>query len=254
MKIRLLGTGTSQGVPVMGCDCEVCLSSNLKDKRLRTSALIIDGQTTICIDTGPDFRQQLLLANTKRLDAILLTHEHNDHIIGIDDIRPFVFRQNMDMPVYGLKRVLDDLKQRFAYTFSESPYAGVPRIRTHEILPFDSFEVSNLPIQSLDVLHGNLNILGYLIHDFCYITDASYLQNETIEKIKGVKFLVINSLHHEKHHTHFNLKSALEMIEIIQPQTAVLTHISHHMGLYDEVSKSLPSNVILGYDGLEINL
>lgn len=254
MKIRLLGTGTSQGVPVMGCDCAVCLSMNPKDKRLRTAALISQNNTNICIDTGPDFRQQLLAAQTKNLDAILLTHEHNDHIIGIDDIRPFVFRQNIDMPVFGLKRVLDDLKHRFAYTFTNSPYAGVPRILVHEITPFQEFTIANIPIKSIDVTHGKLKILGYLFENLCYITDASYLSEESIKLIKGVKYLVLNALHHEPHQTHFNLSEALEMIKIIEPKQAILTHISHHMGLHEAVSKTLPSNVILGYDGLEIEI
>ena len=252
MKIRLLGTGTSQGVPVIGCTCEVCCSDDPKDRRLRTAALVTEGDTTICIDTGPDFRQQMLQAGVSRLDGVLLTHEHNDHIIGIDDTRPFVFRQNIDMPVYGLQRVLNDLKLRFAYVFSEHKYAGIPRILAQPLLPFDRLTIGDIKVQSLAIDHGSLPILGYRFGDLCYITDASHLPAETLSEIFGVKILIINALHHEPHLTHFNLQAALGAIALIRPELAILTHMSHHMGLHEVINAQLPANVLMGYDGMEI--
>ena len=224
------------------------------DSRLRTAALVSEGETTICIDTGPDFRQQMLQAGVSHLDAVLLTHEHNDHIIGIDDIRPFVFRQNIDMPVFGLQRVLDELKRRFAYVFSEHKYAGIPRILAQPVMPFQNWTLGEIEVQALAIEHGNLPILGYRFGDLCYLTDASHLPEETLVAIRGVKILIINALHHEPHHTHFNLQAALSCIAEVGPELAILTHMSHHMGLHEVVNAQLPTNVLMGYDGMEIEL
>ena len=252
--ITLLGTGTSQGIPVIGCGCPVCNSSDLKDRRLRTSALVQHQDTIIGIDAGPDFRQQMLRARVQHLDALLLTHEHNDHVIGLDDVRPFNFKMRRDLPIYGLPRVLCDVRARFAYAFAENPYPGSPRMDLKPVEAGDQWQIGSISITAYPVTHGELGILGFRFGQIAYITDASYLMPEIIDDLIGIEVLVLNALHLQPHHSHFNLEEALAIIDMIKPQRAFLTHLSHHMGLHAEVLTKLPSNVFVGHDGLMITV
>jgi phosphoribosyl 1,2-cyclic phosphate phosphodiesterase len=256
MKITLLGTGTSQGVPVIGCDCPVCQSTHPKDKRLRTSAMLEWHTHRLIIDCGTDFRTQMLRENVHHIDGILFTHEHADHTAGLDDIRPLYFKQNKPVPIFGLKRVLTDLQKRFHYIFTqENRYPGAPEVETNELTAFQPIEIAGLQITPLAVLHGNLPILGYKFNDkIAYITDAKTLPDKTIKEIKNIDLLIINALHHKKHKMHFNLQEALETIEKINPHKTVLTHISHHMGLYNDIRNKLPGNIIFGYDGFSMQV
>ena len=251
MKITFLGTGTSQGVPVIGSNHPVSRSTNTKDKRLRTSALISWGNTNIAIDCSPDFRQQILTNEVQHLEAILFTHEHADHTAGMDDIRPFVRLQG-DMPIYGLKRVLNELRIRFAYIFAtENRYEGAPSVIAHEI-NYTPFTLYGKTIQPIHVMHGNLPIIGYRIENFAYITDAKYIENTEIEKLKGVDTLVLNCLREQAHPTHLNLSEALGIIAQVQPKRTFLTHISQTFGFHDHIQQNLPKNIFLAYDNLVI--
>lgn len=216
------------------------------------SILIQINEKNFVIDTGPDFRQQMLRANVRHLDAVILTHEHNDHIIGIDDVRPYNFRQKQDIPVYATERVQNELQKRFEYVFAENKYPGVPSLQLHTISKRAPFEVDGVSIIPIEVIHGRLPVLGFRFGDFTYITDARTIEQEELEKIKGTKVLIINALHYHKHYSHFNVPEALEVIAQINPQQAFITHVSHHMGLAEVVNKNLPENVQLSYDGQEI--
>lgn len=253
LEILLTGTGTSQGVPVIGCTCEVCTSTDERDKRLRTAALIRCGDARIAIDCGPDFRQQMLRSQTRRLDAILITHEHNDHIIGMDDVRPFNFQNWTDMPVYCTPRVQQSLIQRFAYVFAAvNRYPGAPMVRLHAISKDEPFRVAGLEVQPVEAMHGRMPVLGFRIGQFAYLTDVRSIAPEELKKVEGVRKLVLSALHRREHHSHLNLQQALELIEQLGPERAYLTHISHRMGRHEEVQQELPENVTLGYDGLKI--
>lgn len=252
MKLTLLGTGTSQGVPVVGCNCKVCSSDDPHDHRLRQSAIVSNGNTSLLIDTGPDLRQQLLRENISYVDAILYTHEHNDHVVGLDDIRPIYFNTVGNVPSYALKRVHDSIATRFAYMFSDNPYPGVAQIDRHDIdfSDLSSFKIGDIDIQPLHITHGRLDILGFRFGDIAYITDASYISEETISQLEGLEYLVINALHQEKHHSHFTLQESVSYIDLIQPKQAFITHISHLMGNHAEINATLPSHINLAHDGL----
>lgn len=253
MKVTFLGTGTSQGVPVIGCLCEVCRSLDFRDKRLRTSVWVEVGDTHIVIDTGPDFRQQMLRSGASSLDAVLFTHSHKDHIAGLDDVRAFNFLQKRDMPVYGSEATLNRISEEFYYSFSPNPYPGVPRL-TKVPIGSDPFEISGVKIVPILVMHHKMPVLGFRIGDFTYITDANFIADQEREKIYGSKVLIINALQRESHLSHFTLPQALQVIQELGVPEAYLTHISHKLGRHAEVEKELPPGVHLGYDGMEIRL
>jgi len=254
MKIYFLGTGTSQGIPVIGSNHSVCQSNDVKDKRLRVSVWIHDEENSIVIDCGPDFRQQMLTSKCHKVDAILFTHEHSDHTAGLDDIRPFNFRQGA-IPIYGHQRVLENLKKRFDYIFeTENRYPGAPSVQTIEVVNNHTFAIGKMNITPINVWHGNLQVFGYRINDLAYLTDVKSIYSDEVEKLKGVKVLVINALREEPHHSHFSLQEALDFVTLVQPEQAYLTHISHLMGFHEEVQSKLPNNVFLAYDNLEITI
>lgn len=254
MRIYFLGTGTSQGIPIIGSDHPVCKSTDSKDVRLRVSVLIRWETYSYVIDCGPDFRQQMLASNCKKVDGILFTHEHSDHTAGIDDIRPFNFKQG-EIPVYAHQRVIDNLKKRFDYVFETvNKYPGAPSVKTIEIVNNEPFAIGNKMAIPINVMHGNLPVFGFRIDDFAYLTDVKTVEAVEIEKLKGVKVLVVNALREEHHFSHFNLEEALDFIALIQPEKAYLTHISHLLGFHEEVQKKLPKNVYLAFDNLEITI
>jgi len=252
MKVYFLGTGTSQGIPVIGSDHEVCKSSNPKDKRLRVSVWVHTEKTSLIVDCGPDFRQQMLASKCTKIDALLFTHEHADHTSGIDDIRPFNFKQG-EIPFYAHSRVIQNLKKRFDYVFeTENRYPGAPSVQPIEVVNNEPFSIGDIEIVPINAYHANLQVFGYKMNDFAYLTDVKTIASEEIEKIKGVKVLVINALREDSHHSHFSLQEALDFVTLVQPKKAYLTHISHLLGFHDEVQKKLPSNIFLAYDNLEI--
>jgi phosphoribosyl 1,2-cyclic phosphate phosphodiesterase len=252
MKVTFLGTGTSQGVPVIGCTCEVCQSLDFRDKRLRSSIhLEIENQSFV-VDTGPDFRQQMLRESVKRIDAILFTHAHRDHTAGLDDVRAYNFLQQMDMPVYGTRPVLEQLEVEYAYAFAKEYYPGIPRLTLNEI-DGSTFMVNGISVIPLPVMHLKLPVLGFRIGSFSYITDANFIPDETMEKLQGTETLVLNALQRAAHISHFNLQQALDMADKIRPKQTYLTHISHKLGMHADVTKELPQNVALAFDGLRIS-
>lgn len=253
MIITFLGTGTSQGVPVIACNCSVCQSLDYKDKRLRSSIHINVDETSIVVDTGPDFRQQMLRENINKLDAILYTHEHKDHTAGMDDIRSFNFIQKKDMPIYARESVIGQLKKEFAYVFEEIKYPGVPQVNVN-ILKSKPFRINNVEITPVDTLHYKLPVYGFRIKNFGYITDTNYISEDEKQKLRGLEVLVLNALQKEKHISHYNLEEALAIIAELQPVSAYLIHMSHKMGKHSAVQPSLPHNVHLAYDGLKIEL
>lgn len=255
LKIQFLGTGTSQGIPVIGSDHPVNFSTDPRDKRLRSSVLLTKNGQNLVIDCGPDFRQQMLRANIRTLEAILFTHEHNDHVLGIDDTRSYSYFAGKPMDVYGLKRTLDEIKVRFPYVFAEEKYPGAPSLNLH-FVGNDPFEVAGFKVQPLEIQHGNLPIVGYLVDDkFAYITDASALHEKTLDTIQNVEILVLNALRKkERHHSHFTLEEALEISDWVKAKRAYFTHISLTLGFHEEVQKELPQNRFLAYDGLEIEI
>jgi len=253
MEITLLGTGTSQGVPVIACDCGVCQSTDPYDKRLRSSVMVQQGSTRLVIDAGPDFRQQLLRENVKNLTAILLTHAHKDHIGGLDDVRSFNWVQKKAMDIYAAEEVLEIVKNDFGYAFHEMKYPGVPELELHSVDSI-SFPIGELIVQPIKALHHKLPVLGFRIGDFCYLTDANFVEETELAKMHGSKVLVINALRKKKHLSHFNLEEALALIAYLKPERAYLTHMSHHMGYHREIQNELPPNVFLGFDGLKIHI
>jgi phosphoribosyl 1,2-cyclic phosphate phosphodiesterase len=251
VKITFLGTGTSQGVPVIACECNICHSSDQHDKRLRTSLLLETDDATLLFDAGPDFRQQMLRENVKKLDSILLTHEHKDHIAGLDDVRAFNYKSQDAIDIYAEERVQKALRREYSYVFSEYQYPGIPKMRLNSIDEQD-FTVKGILIHPIRVFHYRLPVFGFRVGNFAYITDANYIPEESKEKLFGVKYLVINALRKEKHISHFNLREAIDFIRAISPKKAFITHISHQMGYHAEVSKDLPQCIFLAYDGLSL--
>jgi len=253
LKITFLGTGTSQGIPIIGSDHPVCLSNNPKDKRLRVSVLVEWDGFTYVVDCGPDFRYQMLRENVKKLDGIIFTHEHSDHVLGLDDIRPFYFRQG-NIPIYAHKRVLKSIKKRFDYVFKkENRYPGAPEVITNKIKN-KPFKLKGLEVIPVSGKHNELQVFGFKFNDFAYLTDMKTVSDKEIDKIKNVKVLVINALRIQPHQSHFNLEEALQFIEKVNPETAYLTHISHLLGFHDVVEKTLPERVFMAYDGLKITI
>ena len=253
MKLKFLGTGTSQGIPVIGSTHPVCLSTNPKDKRLRSSVMITDDEgKKILIDCGPDFRQQMLTNQESNVDALLITHEHNDHIIGLDDLRPIIFQKRKDISIYCLSRVGKEIQNRFPYAFTEDKYPGAPSFEITEI-GNEPFIIENTEITPIQVIHYKLPILGYKFKNLAYITDASFISEEEQEKLKNLDVLIINCLRKDEPHVaHYILPEILELVEKLQPKTTYLTHISNRFGFHDEIESMTPENVHPAYDGLEI--
>ena len=249
MKITFLGTGTSQGVPVIACECNTCLSEDHRDKRLRTSLILETDKTVLLFDAGPDFRQQMLREHVSKLDAIILTHEHKDHISGLDDVRAFNHKSQDAIDIYSEERVQKAIKKEYSYVFSEFQYPGIPMMRLNTITD-DTFTVKGIEILPVRVFHYRLPVYGFRAGNFAYITDANYIPEVSKEKLFGVKYLVVNALRKEKHISHFSLREAVDFIREISPKKAFITHISHQMGCHSDVSKELPQGIVLAYDGL----
>ena len=253
MKVTFLGTGTSQGIPIIGSSHPVCLSDNPKDKRLRVSVLIEWDNYSYVIDCGPDFRQQMLRVNCHKIDGIVFTHEHADHVMGLDDIRPFFFRQG-NIDIYAHKRVISSLQRVFSYIFeTENKYPGAPSVNTHYINE-SPFKIGDLQVIPIDGLHNTLQVYGYRFNKFAYLTDMKTIADTEIAKLKNLDVLVVNALREAPHASHFNLAEALAFIKKVKPKKAYLTHISHLLGFHDEVEKRLPENVFLAYDNLQITI
>ena len=253
MKVKILGTGTSQGVPVIACNCNVCQSTDPNDKRLRAAALIEADGVNIVIDAGPDFRQQMLREKVSDIDAILITHEHRDHIAGLDDVRAFNFMNQKAIDIYAEERVQNVIKSEFFYSFEENKYPGAPQINLQSI-NMEPFKIKNVTVIPIRVFHYKLPVFGFRIGDFSYITDANYIGEEEKEKLHGTKYLVINALRKRKHISHYSLSESLELIKELSPKRAYITHISHQMGLHHDVNEELPAGVSLAYDGLHFEV
>ena len=251
-QLRLTGTATSQGVPVIGCHCAACTSTDPRDRRYRTSAVLYDGNARLAIDAGPDFRSQMLRAGVERLDGILLTHEHNDHVAGIDDVRPYCFMQGIDMPVYCLPRVATELRGRFAYTFTN--YPGVPRLDVRERTYGDRIQLGDLVIRLLRVDHGRLPILGFRVGGLAYLTDVKTLPEETIAGLQDLDTLVISSLNHHGTHSHLSVSETMDYVSLLQPRKTVLFHLSHRLGPHAAFEPTLPEGVYVGYDGMLLDI
>ena len=253
LKVTFLGTGTSIGVPVITCDCPVCQSSDPHDKRMRTSVMLEVNGFTFVIDCGPDFRIQMLRENVNNLDAVIFTHEHRDHIAGLDDIRAFNYVLNKKIDIYGTRQVMEAIQTEFPYIFSESRYFGAPQLTIH---PIDEkpFTVRNIEFIPIKVLHEKLPVTGFRVGDFTYITDASFISEKELEKIKGSKVIVLNALRNSRHVSHFSVGEAVDILTKLNPEAAYLTHLSHFVGLHDEVNSKLPDFIRLAYDGLSLSI
>ena len=253
MKITLLGTGTSQGVPVIACDCNVCLSKNQKDKRLRTSAMVEVNNEIFIIDTGPDFRQQMLTNNVKNISGVLYTHHHKDHVAGMDDIRAFNYKWRKDINIYCNNITQKALYNEFPYVFEKVKYPGVPKVNIN-LFSNKEFYVNDIKITPIEAMHYKLTVFGFRINNFVYLTDVSEISDKEKQKLYNADLIVLDALRREKHISHFSLEEALSLLDDVKPKQAVLTHISHYMGLHDEVNKELPDNVKLGFDNQVFNL
>jgi phosphoribosyl 1,2-cyclic phosphate phosphodiesterase len=254
LEITILGTGTSQGIPVIGCTCATCTSSEPRDQRLRTAAFVKCGSTGIAIDIGPDFRRQMLDNKISDVHAVLLTHEHNDHISGLDDIRPINFLYQRNIPLYGHERSLSEMKRRFIYAFDESyEYAAKPKV-TPIVMPSNPFRIGQCEIIPLLIDHGDMPIFGFRIGDFAYITDAKTIPPESMALLKGLDVLILNALRHKPHETHLNIDEAVAIAQILKPRKTYFTHISHEAGTHQQLCAALPDNIRPGHDGLRIRV
>lgn len=253
MKVTILGSGTSQGVPVIACKCDVCTSSDEKDKRLRSSILLQDGETNVVIDTGPDFRQQMLSVALEKLDAAVFTHEHKDHIAGLDDIRGFNQAQHRDISIYADERTLNAIKRDFYYAFVEVKYPGVPSFEV-KIITEKVFSIGSIDFQPIRLFHYRLPIYGFRVKNFAYLTDVNYIPMNSLRKLKNLDVLVLDALRHEPHISHYTLKEALKLVSYLKPKQTYFTHISHFLGKHDEINAVLPENCKLAYDGLSLSL
>ncbi|MBL7473455.1 MBL fold metallo-hydrolase [Robertkochia sediminum] len=254
MRVTFLGTGTSQGIPVIGSDHPVCKSEDPRDKRLRVSVMVSWDKYNFIVDCGPDFRQQMLANDVRHIDGILFTHEHADHIMGMDDIRPFFFRQG-DIPIYAHRRVLESLRKKFDYIFAtEDRYPGAPAVEANEVVNGEVLHLGGIDVIPINAWHNRLQVFGYRFGDFAYLTDVKHIEAAEVAKLKGVKVLVVNALRKEAHHSHFNLEEAMEFVREVAPEYAYFTHISALLGFHAEVEQELPDNMFLAYDNLVVDL
>jgi len=253
MKITFLGTGTSQGIPMIANNDSVCLSEDSRDKRLRSSIMISWGTATYIIDCGPDFRQQMLRENVQNINGVFFTHEHSDHTAGIDDLRPFTYKMG-EVPIYASQRVIENLKVRFEYIFAtENRYAGAPKLQEN-LIPKDSFVLNGIEVTPIEVMHGKLPIHAYRFGNVAYITDLKTISNQERKKLENLDILIVNALRIDEHPTHLNLEEAIAFVKNINPKKAYFTHISHKLGFHAEIEKILPENVFLSYDGLSVTV
>jgi phosphoribosyl 1,2-cyclic phosphate phosphodiesterase len=253
LKISFLGTGTSSGVPMIACDCEVCRSNNPKDNRLRSSIMVQSQTTTIVVDTTPDFRYQMLREKVQHIDAIIFTHSHKDHIAGLDDVRAFNYFNEMPIEVYANELTQVALKREFYYVFAEHKYPGIPDINLHDI-DEEPFLIGDIMVMPIKVWHMNMPVLGFRFGNFTYITDANRIEEQEKEKIMGSEVLVLNALRHKKHLSHFTLQEAIDLAQELNIPKTYFTHISHQLGLHDEVSENLPNFCALSFDRLQIHI
>lgn len=251
-ELIFLGSGTSQGVPVIGCECSVCQSADPRDRRTRSSVHIHFPEASLQIDTGPDFRTQMLREQLVHVDAVLFTHEHQDHIAGLDDVRPIIFRLDKEMALYGQERVLNRIKKAFHYAFEPQPYPGAPRFTTTTITPNTPFTINGIEVIPIGVNHGNLPILGYRIGDTAYFTDVNGIPEAALEQLKGCNYLILDALHRKVHHSHFNLEQAISWAKEINAKHTYFIHMSHYMGKHEDVERELPERMHLSYDGLRL--
>jgi len=252
MRLTFLGTGTSQGVPVIGCNCEVCQAADERDKRLRTSAMFENEGNTFVIDTGPDFRQQMLRNTPTDMPTVIFTHEHKDHIAGLDDIRAFNFKYRKPIEIYATAAVQEALKREYHYVFAAQKYPGVPKVNLHTISGKENFTINGTEVTPIQLMHYKMPVLGFRLKDVAYITDANYIAPEEKEKLKNLDVLVLNALRKKEHISHFNLEEAIAIVNELKPKRAYFTHISHLLGKHAEVSLELPDHIHLAFDGLVV--